>query len=128
MTIESTAHQGYVHELSREEIGRYLSKAGHAVQTESESWQRCGIAPGAQVADLGCGPGAVLAELAGLVGPEGHVVGVDADADALAAARGLAHSVGRTNVELIRADAGSTGLSPGSFDVVMIRNVLVHAG
>jgi ubiquinone/menaquinone biosynthesis C-methylase UbiE len=128
MKSGSAVHQGYVHELSPEEIGRYLSKASHAVQTESEAWKRCGIVPGAQVADLGCGPGAVLAELASRVGPEGNVVGVDADADAVAAARGLANSLGRTNVEVIRADAGKTGLSPASFDVVMIRNVLVHAG
>jgi 2-polyprenyl-3-methyl-5-hydroxy-6-metoxy-1,4-benzoquinol methylase len=128
MNDGSGVHEGYVHELSPEEIDRYRSKASHAVQTEGESWRQCGVVAGATVADLGCGPGAVLAELASRVGAEGKAVGVDADPAAVAAARAMTASRGLANVEVIQADAGSTGLRAGGFDVVMIRNVLIHAG
>jgi hypothetical protein len=37
-----------------------------------------GLRPGMRAADLGCGVGLVTALLAELVGPAGHVVGVDA--------------------------------------------------
>ena len=41
-----------------------------------------GLRPGMHVADFGCGVGLVTALLAELVGPEGHVVGLDASARA----------------------------------------------
>src|SRR3954462_11586534 len=46
-----------------------------------------GIRPGMRVADLGCGGGMVTALLAELVGPRGHVVGIDASAAQLEQAR-----------------------------------------
>jgi SAM-dependent methyltransferase len=77
------------------------------------------------VADLGCGVGMVTALLAELVGPEGHVVGIDASAAQLAQAReGL--SAGSTNVDFVQASATDTGLPPGSFDLVYCRFLLIH--
>ena len=55
--------------------------AAHAVAVEAEAWARAGIVPGARVADIGCGPGAITAEIVRIVGAEGEVVGVDRDAD-----------------------------------------------
>lgn len=48
-----------------------------------------GIRPGWKVIDLGCGAGSTTVEIAGLVGPQGHVTGVDVSPDmtALAEAR-----------------------------------------
>jgi SAM-dependent methyltransferase len=44
-------------------------------------------APGAHVLDLGCGPGFGLVELAGAVGPDGSVLGVEVSEDFVAEAR-----------------------------------------
>src|SRR5262245_30887496 len=52
-----------------------------------------GIRRGMRVADFGCGVGMVTAQLADLVGPEGHVVGLDASGAQIAQAR--AHLNGR---------------------------------
>jgi SAM-dependent methyltransferase len=128
MPPNTTTDSGYALHLSDDEIRRYRSKAAHAVRTESSAWQDSGVVPGARVLDLGCGPGAVLVELAARVGATGRAVGVDGDADAARTAARLAASLALTNVDVMRAEATSTGLPPGSFDVVMIRNVLVHAG
>ena len=43
-------------------------------------------APGARVLDLGCGDGATLRELAGRVGADGWLLGIDRNPRALAAA------------------------------------------
>ena len=45
-----------------------------------------GLRRGMRVADIGCGVGMVTAQLAELVGPEGHVVGVDASGAQIAQA------------------------------------------
>ena len=50
-----------------------------------------GLRRGMRVADLGCGVGMVTALLAELVGPEGHVVGIDSSAAQLAQARERLH-------------------------------------
>ena len=47
-----------------------------------------GIGPDMRVLDLGTGLGHVAAEVADLVGPEGHVVGVDVDPRMLEVAPG----------------------------------------
>jgi SAM-dependent methyltransferase len=84
-----------------------------------------GIRPGMRVADLGCGIGTVTALLAELVGPDGHVVGVDASGAQLAKARGRRPAVG-TNTTFVQASATDTGLRPESFDLVYCRFLLLH--
>jgi ubiquinone/menaquinone biosynthesis C-methylase UbiE len=46
-------------------------------------FEAAGIRPGMLVLDLGCGAGDVAFVAAGLVGPDGHVVGVDRSPEAL---------------------------------------------
>jgi len=96
--------------LSDPELARYALMAADAVRSEAADWAMAGIAPGARIADIGCGPGAVLRLLAEHVGPGGSVTGVDADPAAVAIAleqvAGLAHA----KVRVGRADA--TGLEP----------------
>jgi SAM-dependent methyltransferase len=84
-----------------------------------------GLRRGMRVADLGCGVGLVTALLAELVGPEGHVVGVDASAAQLAQARERM-PLGGTNIGLVEASATDTGLPPASFDLVYCRFLLLH--
>lgn len=118
----------YTLALSDAELGRYRFMAEVAQAQEGERWRAAGIAPGAVIADVGCGPAAISAVLAGLVGPTGRVIGVERDPVALSHARQLLDQAGATNVELREGTADDTGVEPGSVDVVMMRHVLAHNG
>jgi SAM-dependent methyltransferase len=84
-----------------------------------------GLRRGMRVADLGCGVGMVTGLLAELVGPAGHVVGIDSSAAQLDQARALLAARHR-QAELVEASATGTGLPPGSFDLVYSRFLLIH--
>jgi SAM-dependent methyltransferase len=111
--------------LSDDELDRYRRMAGYAAEDEQLDLAAAGVVPGARVADVGCGPGAMTAVLADRVAPGGQVDGVDGDEGAIAhaveavAGRGATATVGR---------ADATGLPLGSYDVVMCRHVLAHNG
>jgi SAM-dependent methyltransferase len=122
----------YALRLSDDELGRYRMMAARARAEEADLWDRARIVPGAWVADVGCGPGAMLVALAEVVGPTGRVTGIDADPAAVGAARvalaaaRMRGGVAPGTVRPGRADA--TGISPGSVDTVMLRHVLAHNG
>jgi SAM-dependent methyltransferase len=122
----------YALRLSDDELGRYRMMAERARAEEGDLWALAGLLPGARVADVGCGPGAMLVALAEVVGPSGNVVGVDADPAAVTAARSALAAarqrgaVASGTVQQGRAEA--TGLTPGSVDTVVLRHVLAHNG
>lgn len=126
MTDEATP--AYTLELSDAERDRYRLMAAMARETEAELWDLAGVRAGARVADVGCGPGAVLVELGRLVGPDGTAVGVEPGAPARAAAREELDAAGLSDVEVREGDGTSTGLEPGAWDTVMMRHVLTHTG
>ena len=123
-----TTAGGYVPRLSDGEVARYRMMAARARERESDLWTRAGLVPGARVADIGCGPGAMLAVLAALVGPTGSVVGVDADEQAVCTAAALLAATGTTNAEVRTGSADDTGLPDRTFDTVVLRHVLAHNG
>jgi SAM-dependent methyltransferase len=84
-----------------------------------------GLGGGMRVADFGCGVGMVTAMLAELVGPQGHVVGIDASSAQLAQARARLNAAG-LKASLIEASAAETWLPPESFDLVYCRFLLLH--
>jgi SAM-dependent methyltransferase len=84
-----------------------------------------GLRRGMRVADLGCGVGTVTALLAELVGPEGHVVGIDASGPQLDQARQRVNH-GGSNASFVEATATDTGLPQESFDLVYCRFLLIH--
>ena len=84
-----------------------------------------GLRRGMSVADFGCGVGLVTALLADLVGPEGHVVGLDSSAAQLAQARERT-AVDSTNIRFVEASATDSGLPRASFDLVYCRFLLLH--
>src|SRR5262249_30595299 len=84
-----------------------------------------GIRRGMRVADFGCGVGTVTAQLAEIVGPEGHVVGIDASGAQLAQARSRLNGSG-AYVSFVEASATDTGLPPELFDLVYSRFLLIH--
>ena len=116
----------YALELDEREVARYRMMADQARAAEADLWELAGIGPGARVADVGCGPGALLPALSAAVGPEGRVQAVDADPAAVAGA--LVAAAALANVSVAEGRADRTGLEPGSPDAVMLRHVLAHNG
>jgi SAM-dependent methyltransferase len=87
---------------------------------------QAGIAPGMRVLDLGSGAGSVAAIAASLVGPDGAVVGIDRDPDAVQHARELAARAGLDNVEFREADVQTLDGVGRGFDAVVGRLVLMY--
>jgi SAM-dependent methyltransferase len=85
-----------------------------------------GIGRGMNVLDLGSGAGDVSMLVADLVGPEGHVRGIDANADIIRTARRRARAAGWTNVEFVRGDIEQLDLDD-EFDAVVGRWILMYA-
>ena len=83
------------------------------------------LSPGTEVLDVGCGPGTITIDIAERVAP-GRVVGLDAAADAIAAARSAADDAGVTNLELATGDVYALEHADDSFDVVHAHQVLQH--
>jgi SAM-dependent methyltransferase len=121
-----TTTSTYALRLSDDERARYRLMAEMAAAEEDDDWTAAGVTPGARVADVGCGPGAILAVLADRVGPDGAALGVDRDPEAVRDAReaiaGYPHAAAHTG------DAHLSGLPVGVFDVAMCRHVLAHNG
>ena len=118
----------YLLTLSDDEVGRYRLMADQAKANEAELWRQAGIVEGADVADIGCGPGALLSAWAEAVAPTGHVTAVDADATAVATAGALIAANGLERVSVRQGRADRTGLAAESFDAIMLRHVLAHNG
>ena len=105
-------------EAGRLEIqGRALAPATRMILAEA------GIRPGMRVLDLGCGAGDVAFVAAGLVGPDGSVVGVDRSPDALARARLRAGQRGLAQVQFVQGDVNDPAPG-GPFDAIVERLVL----
>jgi ubiquinone/menaquinone biosynthesis C-methylase UbiE len=86
------------------------------------------LKPGQAVLDVGCGPGTISSDLATLVGPGGHVVGIDSAETVVEQAQDLARSRGISNVEFRTANVFALPFAAGTFDVVHAHQVLQHVG
>ena len=111
---------------SPDESARLQRQAGELAADSAALLDRVGLRPGQTAIDLGCGPRGILDMLAERVSPAGRVVGLDADpAHAAMAAEFTAGRV-LSGVAIMTADARSTGLPPGSFDLVHARTLLIN--
>jgi hypothetical protein len=72
---------------------------------------QAGLVPGMRVADFGCGVGVVTRTLAEMVGPSGHVTGIDVSGAQLGQAREHCADGGFANAAFVEASATATGLS-----------------
>lgn len=87
---------------------------------------RAGLRPGMNVADLGCGVGATTRMLAEMVGPSGHVTGIDLSAAQLKQGCLQCQEAGLINTRFVEASATDTGLPRNSLDLVYCRYLLLH--
>lgn len=84
------------------------------------------VRPGERVLDIGCGSGATSIALARLVGPTGHVTGLDVSDPMIELAR--KRSVGMGNLDWVLADAAAHDFPPRSADLLFSRFVVMFFG
>src|SRR5438874_2212373 len=84
------------------------------------------IGPGQRVLDVGCGMGDPTLQVAVLVGPHGHVLGIDVAEGMIATARERAAALGLAHVEFRTADVMTVDLPAESFDAVLGRWSLIY--
>jgi SAM-dependent methyltransferase len=75
--------------------------------------------PGERVLDMGTGPGEPAITIARLVGPSGHVTGIDLSENMVSIAQRVATARGERNVVFRTMDCGDLKLADGSFDAVV---------
>jgi ubiquinone/menaquinone biosynthesis C-methylase UbiE len=83
------------------------------------------VDPGACVLDVGCGTGDDAREIAGLVGPNGKVVGLDSSVAMVEESRKRASS-NSLPVEFVQGDAYKLQFPDRSFDRIRAGRVFVH--
>ncbi|AMM20808.1 hypothetical protein AX769_12485 [Frondihabitans sp. PAMC 28766] len=113
--FETTRPDDYMLRVAASDVGRGFKAA---------ALEELRLRPGLRVLDLGCGPGADLPEFAAAVGPEGRVVGIDRDAEALATA--AARTAELAQVELHHGDIHALPLGGRSVDRIHTDRVLQH--
>ena len=84
-----------------------------------------GLVRGMKCLDVGCGGGHVATLIAGIVGPQGRVIGTDADAEIIALAREDAKAAKLTNITFQQLDAHAC-LWHKEFDLAYARFLLSH--
>lgn len=86
-----------------------------------------GLGPGDAAIEVGCGTGALLCELARVVGPEGRVVGVEPQPVLAEAARRRVAARGLAGIVTIeRATAERLPVAPGAVAACLAQTVLIH--
>jgi ubiquinone/menaquinone biosynthesis C-methylase UbiE len=100
----SAAHDQYVLGRSPQEYARLARQAEIMKPMTRRLFAEAGIRPGMRVLDLGSGAGDVAMLLAEMVGPAGHVIGLDLDHDAMQHARERAAVARFGNITFIHSD------------------------
>jgi trans-aconitate methyltransferase len=86
-----------------------------------------GLGPGASCLDAGCGPGETMRAMAERVGPEGRVLGIDADASIGALTLAMLRGEGHRQCAFSAQDLTAGEPIPGApFDLVYARLLLFH--
>jgi ubiquinone/menaquinone biosynthesis C-methylase UbiE len=105
------------------EHGRLVRQASLLEPLTERLLREAGVGRGMRVLDLGCGMGDVSMLAARLVGPTGHVVGVDRDDIVLADASQRAEAAGFKNIRFLHCDVAD--LPPSKpFDAAVGRFIL----
>ena len=122
----STYYRDHWVEVEAERMERYTAmfqwREGHeALIAPAE------VGAGQVVADFGCGPGALVVEMARRVGSSGRVIGLDINEDFLERTRLLAEQEGLADrVETVLLEDDGIPLADRSVDRVLCKNVLEY--
>ena len=110
--------QHYVLDGSDRDLARLLLIAEVQAESARTAIVRLGDVTGWKIVECGCGPLGSLAVLSELVGPNGHVVGIDFSAPTVERARWVLTMLGVENVEVVIADLNAldTSVFAGPFD------------
>lgn len=120
-TLTMAETREYLLGMAPDEVRR-LAHQHEAWRAETERlWALAGVAPGQTVIDLGCGPGFTTLDLAGLVGPTGRVIGIDASTTAAHELRTAATARGLAQVEVVEGFEADLDLAAWRPDVVFAR-------
>ena len=107
-----------------EELARVPDSAVESFAGVANPFTLGRLQPGEHVLDLGSGAGTDSLVAAQMVGPEGHVTGIDMTPEMLAKARAAAEEMGAENVEFVESEAEQLPFADGSFDVVISNGVI----
>jgi ubiquinone/menaquinone biosynthesis C-methylase UbiE len=107
------------------ELDRLNEQGGLLAPATTMLLQAAGIRPGMRVLDLGSGSGDHTFAVAGLVGPDGSVAGVERSPEAVGMARARAERLGLANVTFTMGDIHDPA-GGGPFDAVTGRLVLMY--
>jgi SAM-dependent methyltransferase len=110
---------------SESETARLIRQAQVYGPITRQLFTAAGITAGMKVLDLGSGAGDVALLLADLVGPRGHVVGVDVNPAILRTARRRVESAGWTNVTFLDSVIDDLDLDD-DFDAMVGRWILMY--
>lgn len=95
-----------------------------AFQKPDEVLKALALRPGEKVADVGAGSGYFTVRLARVVGPAGHVLAVDVDADLLAFVERRVAAEGLSNVTTVRAEKDDPRLPRAGVDTILMVDTL----
>jgi len=102
------------------------SKSPDQIRLRETLLQRAELSPGATAVEIGCGPGALLHDLARCVGPEGKVFGIEPQHTFAATARSRMSEAGLSNWEVLEVAGDHTMLPDGGADACIEHTVLIH--
>ncbi len=85
-----------------------------------------GVKRGMKILDVGCGVGNLSLMLEEIIGPEGSILGVDNDENALAAARKRFQEMGVSNITFLKKELNEFSLEHDGFDAIVERRVLMY--
>jgi ubiquinone/menaquinone biosynthesis C-methylase UbiE len=120
MPVKQSSSQTYLMENQDEGKRLELKTDIEAVKRQA-AW--AGIGPGMRVLDVGCGTGITTGALAELVGPNGHVTGLDFSAERLATAR---EQFGANNVDFVCHDIHQPYHRAQPYDAIWTRFFLEY--
>jgi ubiquinone/menaquinone biosynthesis C-methylase UbiE len=121
-----TQDEQYFLGQSNAEQGRLQQQSRELAQESAWLFDQIGIAAGSRVVEIGCGPQGCLELLSDRVGPEGYVLGIEINRQAVELARRFLAERGISNVEIRQGDGSAAGLEKESFDYATARLVLVN--